>query len=437
MNHVSFHRGALSAAAVVLLTSAQAHAQSTPAPAAPASDAAETQTVVVRASADASAGGLKGPYAGGQVAKGGRVGLLGNQDLMDTPFVVTNYTQKLIQDQQATSLADVLQNDPAVRVTRGFGNFQQAYMVRGLVIYSDDISYNGLYGLLPRQYLAAELVERVEVLRGASAFLNGAAPGGSGLGGAINIMPKRAANAPQAEIGLGVDGGQVSEALDIGRRFGAHKELGLRANVVHSEGDTAVKGERDKLDAALLGADYRRRQASRLGRRRNPGQHPWMRRRPISTSSSRSGRAGRVEADRPTLDVLARVRHLSAPCAPRYDPPAGIYRAGRRRFPRGRRRQLYQRRDDQRRQRRTDALRRRQHPQGTSIKTGEIGLRGAFSTGLVEYSPSSAPTVPTSRSRRMPSHSPRPAWPRVALRHHACFDTRPTYYTGGSCSTRR
>jgi iron complex outermembrane receptor protein len=42
------------------------------------------------------------------------------------------------------------------------------------------MAYNGLYGLLQRQYLAAELVERVEVLHGASAFLNGAAPGGSG-----------------------------------------------------------------------------------------------------------------------------------------------------------------------------------------------------------------------------------------------------------------
>jgi iron complex outermembrane receptor protein len=182
--------------------------------------------------------------------------LLGSQDLMDTPLTITNYTSKLIQDQQSASLADVLQNDPAVRVTRGFGNFQQAYMVRGLVVYSDDIAYNGLYGLLPRQYLAAELVERVEVLRGASAFLNGAAPGGSGLGGAVNVMPKRAGNAPQAEITVGVNGGQLAEAIDVGRRFGTQKELGLRANVVHSEGDTSVKGERDKLDAALLGADW-------------------------------------------------------------------------------------------------------------------------------------------------------------------------------------
>jgi iron complex outermembrane receptor protein len=252
MSQAAFRLTALSAA-IPLLAASQAHAQAAAAPAAAASDAQVQQVVI---SADASAGGLKPPYAGGQVARGGRVGLLGSQDVMDTPFTITNYTAKLIQDQQAASLADVLQNDPAVRVTRGFGNFQQAYMVRGLVIYSDDISYNGLYGLLPRQYLAAELVERVEVLRGASAFLNGAAPGGSGLGGAINVMPKRAGNTPQAEVTIGVEAGQVSEAIDVGRRFGADKNLGLHANVVHREGDTAVDGEKGKLDAALLGADF-------------------------------------------------------------------------------------------------------------------------------------------------------------------------------------
>ena len=252
MPHAFLRLSALSIA-ILLLAAGQAHGQAAAAPAAAASEA-QTQQVVI--SADASAGGLKAPYAGGQVARGGRVGLLGSQDVMSTPLTITNYTARLIEDQQAASLADVLQNDPAVRVTRGFGNFQQAYMVRGLVVYSDDISYNGLYGLLPRQYLAAQLVERVEVLRGASAFLNGAAPGGSGLGGAVNVMPKRAGNTPQASMTVGLDAGQLAESIDVGRRWGEHKELGLRGNLVHSEGDTAVRGERDKLDAALLGADW-------------------------------------------------------------------------------------------------------------------------------------------------------------------------------------
>ena len=189
----------------MLASVAQAQAQGST-----ADDAKPVQAlapVTVRASADASAGGLRAPYAGGEVARGGRVGILGSQDVMDTPFNFINYTQTLIQEQQAASIADVLQNDPAVRMKRGFGNFQQVYVIRGFPVFSDDMAYNGLYGWLPRQYLAAEIVERDEVLHGASAFLNGAAPGGSGLGGPINVMPKRAPNEALTEAGLGVESG--------------------------------------------------------------------------------------------------------------------------------------------------------------------------------------------------------------------------------------
>ena len=231
-----------------------AHGQS----ATPPGDVETLERIVVNASADASAGGLKAPYAGGQVARGGRVGLFGSLDLMDAPFSFTAYTQKLIQDQQAASIAEVLQNDPAVRVARGFGNFQQTYIVRGLPIFSDDMAYNGLYGLLPRQYLAAELVERVEVLRGASAFLNGAAPGGSGLGGAINVMPKRATNEPLTQVTLGVESGlQGYGAFDVARRFGPDRALGVRINGVRRDGDTAVDGERRTLTVGSIGADWR------------------------------------------------------------------------------------------------------------------------------------------------------------------------------------
>jgi iron complex outermembrane receptor protein len=225
------------------------------------SDEAKAQTlptVTVRASSDASAEGLKPPYAGGQVARGGRVGILGSQDLMDTPFSITNYTQKLIQDQQAKSIGDVLLNDPAVRVARGFGNYQQVYFVRGLPVFSDDMAYNGLYGLLPRQYLAAELVERVEVLRGASAFLNGAAPGGSGLGGAINGMPKRAPNEALNEVTLGVDSaGQGYAAGDFARRFGPDGRFGLRINAMRRDGKTEVNDEKNESSLLSAGFDYR------------------------------------------------------------------------------------------------------------------------------------------------------------------------------------
>lgn len=247
-----------SALAVLSLSATLAHAQAQ----APAVDAdgrpiTTLAPVLVRASADASAGGLKAPYAGGQVARGGKVGILGNQDAMDTPFSTTNYTQKLIQDQQAASVGDVLLNDPSVRVARGFGNYQQAYFVRGLPVFSDDMAYNGLYGLLPRQYLATELIERVEVLRGASAFLNGAAPGGSGLGGAINVMPKRAPNEPLNEITLGIDsGGQGYAAADFARRFGPDQSTGVRLNLARRDGKTTVDDAKRELTLASVGFDF-------------------------------------------------------------------------------------------------------------------------------------------------------------------------------------
>ena len=249
-----FKRTALSLALSSLFTSYMVQAQEAEEASA---EAVALPSMTVSASADASAEGLPSVYAGGQVAAGSRVGILGNLDYMETPFTTTSYTQKLIQEQQAASIGDVLLNDPAVRVARGFGNFQQVYLVRGLPIFSDDISYNGLYGLLPRQYMGTEFVERVEVLRGANAFLNGAAPGGSGLGGAINIVPKRAPNAPLNEVTAGMrSGGQAYAAGDFARRF-ADDRIGLRLNMARRDGDTAVDGESGELSLLALGADYR------------------------------------------------------------------------------------------------------------------------------------------------------------------------------------
>src|SRR3546814_15672087 len=64
--------------------------------------------VTVQSSADASAEGLLPAYASGQVSRGGRTGLLGNLDTMDSPFNAMQYTNQLIKDQQAASVADIL-----------------------------------------------------------------------------------------------------------------------------------------------------------------------------------------------------------------------------------------------------------------------------------------------------------------------------------------
>jgi iron complex outermembrane recepter protein len=199
---------------------------------------------------------LPAAYAGGQVARGGRVGLFGALDVMDSPFSSTNYTEELVRAQQAVSIGDVLKNEPTVRVAKGFGNFQELYVVRGFPVYSDDMTYNGVYGVLPRQFVAAELVERVEVFRGANSFLNGAAPGGSGVGGAFNVVPKRADEA-LTRTTLGYEtGGQIYGAFDAARRFGAEQDFGARLNLVRRDGETSISDQERELSVAALGLDY-------------------------------------------------------------------------------------------------------------------------------------------------------------------------------------
>ncbi len=238
------------------LVATTAHAQSSTA--ITAAEPETLPTVTITASADASKDGLSKAYAGGQVARGGRLGILGNVDMMSAPFNATNYTAQFVADQQAASIGDVLAADPGVRVTRGFGNFQESYVIHGFELYSDDVGYNGLYGILPRQYVSPELLERVEVFKGASSFLNGAAPGGSGLGGAINLVPKRAGNTPLTEFTAGIaSGGQGYGAVDIGRRFGDNNQFGVRVNAVKRKGETSVDDQRSEVSLLTVGLDYR------------------------------------------------------------------------------------------------------------------------------------------------------------------------------------
>jgi iron complex outermembrane recepter protein len=213
----------------------------------------DLETVVVTASQVL----LPGEYAGGQVARGGRAGMLGNLDLMDSPFTSTNFTAELALTQQAKSVADVLLNDPTVRVARGFGNFQEVYLIRGFPAFSDDMTYNGIYGILPRQFVAAEFVERFELFRGANAFLNGAAPGGSSLGGNVNLVPKRAPKDPLSRMTLGFQSKSAySLGLDFARRMGANGDTGFRANGVLRGGETSVQKQDRDLTVLSFGVDH-------------------------------------------------------------------------------------------------------------------------------------------------------------------------------------
>ena len=205
----------------------------------------------------AALGQLPEAYPGGQVARGARVGTLGVRNDMDTPFAVTSYTSQLIADQQARGVADVLKNDPSVRPTWAEGGYQNSFLIRGFQVGSQDIAFDGVYGILPFQLASTVYAERVEILKGPSALLYGMSPGGN-IGGTVNVVPKRAGDVPVT----GITGTYASDSLfggrvDIGRRFGSDDALGIRLNASYSGGNTAVDDEHQKGGVVAGAFDYR------------------------------------------------------------------------------------------------------------------------------------------------------------------------------------
>ena len=215
------------------------------------------EVAVEAAHATSTMGAPRPPLPGGQVASGGRLGLLGNRDVMDTPFSQTSFTERFIEDQQAQSVADVVASDPAVRLGDPTNNGNaNSYSMRGIFLGNGSIGFDGMYGLAPNSQSTLIGIERVEVLRGPSGFLTGMSP--SGVGGAINLVPKRAGADPLAEMTLSyLSDSRFGAHIDLGRRFGEGGEFGVRGNFFLRAGDTTVDDQSQQVGAATLGLDYR------------------------------------------------------------------------------------------------------------------------------------------------------------------------------------
>jgi iron complex outermembrane receptor protein len=198
------------------------------------------------------------PYAGGQVAIGSQLGLLGNRGVMDTPFNQTSYTAKKTQDQQAKTIQEALIDDPSVRQTRpDSGPAADNVRIRGFDVFTGSISYGGLYGMLPTQSIVAEVAERVEVLKGPSAMLNGMQPLNA-IGGAINVVPKRAPAEPLSQATASyISSAQFGGHIDFARRFGDDQQFGVRINGVFRAGQTEIQWNADQRALGVLGLDFR------------------------------------------------------------------------------------------------------------------------------------------------------------------------------------
>ena len=111
---------------------------------------------------------------------------LTNMPMLDIPQVVNTVSDKVLEDQNATTLDEALYNVSNEVQTNTLGGTQDAFVRRGFGANRDgSIMTNGLRTVLPRSFNAA--TERVEVLKGPASTLYGILD----PGGLINVVTKR------------------------------------------------------------------------------------------------------------------------------------------------------------------------------------------------------------------------------------------------------
>lgn len=227
---------------------------------APAADSAETLEIAPTAITGVTipSQSLDGErYAGDQVARRSSQGLLGSRDFMESPLSMTTYTSEAVKNTQSRTLADLAASDPAVRSTNPAGGRFEQFTIRGFSLFNSDVSYGGLYGIMPTYSIDMEMADRVDILRGPTQLVNGISPRGS-VGGGINVVPKRATDRPITEFtGSYASDSQAGGAVDLGRRFGEDNRFGIRFNGVKQSGDTEWDHQKVDREMAVVGLDLR------------------------------------------------------------------------------------------------------------------------------------------------------------------------------------
>ncbi|WP_028602085.1 TonB-dependent receptor [Ottowia thiooxydans] len=210
---------------------------------------------VVTVTAQAISSDLPKPYAGGQVARGARLGILGNADYMDAPFSVKSFTREFLDNQQAQTVSDAIRYDASVQSAQASPNgINDVFYIRGFQTHAGRASFDGLPNLLNRM-LPLDVVERVELFKGPSSFLNGRT---DAVGGTVNLVPKRAGEKPLNQITASYESASVLGVhADLSRRFGKDNAWGLRVNAAKEDGETSVRPSSRDTTSAAVALDYR------------------------------------------------------------------------------------------------------------------------------------------------------------------------------------
>ena len=191
----------------------------------------------------------------GKLKKKATLNILGEKDVLDTPFTIRNYSDQAIQDAHAHTIMDVLKIDPSIRTTTNSGHLNENFSIRGFGVNWDDLNLNGAYGMAPSGRVSTDILSSVTVLKGPNALVAGMAPGGS-VGGVIVANTKRADKELTRVTANFEEEGFYKSGFDVARRFGQDQQFGARLSANYGQGEHVVDGLEDETVSAVVGLDW-------------------------------------------------------------------------------------------------------------------------------------------------------------------------------------
>lgn len=191
---------------------------------------------------------------------GADVGGFGDVDASRLPMSVGTLDAARLLDAGARQIAELARFDPAVGDAYNAEGYWSILGVRGFVI---DNRFNYRRDGLPinaETALPLANVERLELLKGTS----GIQAGTSAPGGLVNLVVKRPdADLRSARVELREGAGRGG-AVDLGQRFGAARQFGLRLNLAYEHLDPPTRDARGRRHQVALAGDWRVAPGSRL-----------------------------------------------------------------------------------------------------------------------------------------------------------------------------
>lgn len=183
-----------------------------------------------------------------------QIGAFRDQEALNVPMTVNVLPRDLLDAQAASGLFDALKNAAGVSRSQVGGGVNDNLSIRGINV--DNRTSYRLNGSLPINNLTdlpLENKERVEALKGSSALYYGF----TSPAGVVNLVTKRARNEPVATLAVSANEyGQLLGHLDMGRKFGAERQFGVRANVLGGKVSNSIDGARGDRRLASIALDW-------------------------------------------------------------------------------------------------------------------------------------------------------------------------------------